>query len=110
MITIDSCSGKLFRDDTEDNRSRDSPVGIATGGGLGAGNPGFESRQGQDFSLLHSVRTGSGAYAASYPTGTGVKRQGREADHSPPSSAEVKNGGAIPPIPQYVFMAWCLIN
>jgi hypothetical protein len=26
----------------------------------------------------------------------GVKRQGREADHSPISSAELKNGGAIP--------------
>jgi hypothetical protein len=26
-----------------------------------------------------------------------VKRQGREADHSPPSSAKVKNGGAITP-------------
>jgi hypothetical protein len=24
---------------------------------------------------------------------------GREGDHSPPSSAEVKNGGAIPPLP-----------
>jgi hypothetical protein len=31
--------------------------------------------------------------------GGGVKRQGPEADHSPPSSAEVKNGGAIPPLP-----------
>jgi hypothetical protein len=29
----------------------------------------------------------------------GVKRPGREADHSSPSSAEVKNGGAIPPLP-----------
>jgi hypothetical protein len=28
----------------------------------------------------------------------GVKRPGREADHSPPSSAQVKNGGAIPPL------------
>jgi hypothetical protein len=28
-----------------------------------------------------------------------IKRQGCEADHSPPSSAEVKNGGAIPPLP-----------
>jgi hypothetical protein len=28
---------------------------------------------------------------------SGVKRQGREADHSPPSSAEV-NCGAIPPL------------
>jgi hypothetical protein len=31
--------------------------------------------------------------------GTGVKRQGREADRSPPSSAEVKDGGAVPPFP-----------
>jgi hypothetical protein len=29
----------------------------------------------------------------------GIKRPGREADHSPPSSAGVKNGGAIPPLP-----------
>jgi hypothetical protein len=28
-----------------------------------------------------------------------VKRQGHEADHSPPSSAEVDNGGAIHPLP-----------
>jgi hypothetical protein len=28
-----------------------------------------------------------------------VKRQGREADHSPPSSADFKNGGSIPPLP-----------
>jgi hypothetical protein len=39
-----------------------------------------------------------------------VKRPGREADHSPPSSAEVKNAcGGIPP-PQYVFMALCLVK
>jgi hypothetical protein len=29
----------------------------------------------------------------------GLKRLGREADNSPPSSAEVKNGGIIPPLP-----------
>jgi hypothetical protein len=29
----------------------------------------------------------------------GVKRLGREADYSYPSSAEVKTGGAIPPLP-----------
>jgi hypothetical protein len=29
---------------------------------------------------------------------SGVKRQERKANHSPPSSAEVKNGGAIPPL------------
>jgi hypothetical protein len=35
-----------------------------------------------------------------------VKRQAREADHSAPS----KNGGAILPVPPYVFMAWCVVN
>jgi hypothetical protein len=29
---------------------------------------------------------------------TGIKRPGREADHSPPSSTEVKNNEAIPPL------------
>jgi hypothetical protein len=29
----------------------------------------------------------------------GVMRQGGEADHSPPSCAEDKDGGAIPPLP-----------
>jgi hypothetical protein len=38
-----------------------------------------------------------------------VQRRGREADHSPKSSAEVKNGGATPPLPR-LFMAWYLIN
>jgi hypothetical protein len=32
----------------------------------------------------------------------GAKQPGREADRSPTSSAEVKNGGAIPPILQYL--------
>jgi hypothetical protein len=36
-----------------------------------------------------------------------VKRPGREADHSPPSSAEVKNAWSCTPLPQYAFMAWC---
>jgi hypothetical protein len=31
-----------------------------------------------------------------------VKQLGREADHSPPSSAKVKNGGAIPPLPLHL--------
>jgi hypothetical protein len=33
-----------------------------------------------------------------------VKRLGREAGHSPPSSAEVRNGGTIATLPPYVFM------
>jgi hypothetical protein len=35
----------------------------------------------------------------------GVNRPGCEADHSPPSSSEVKNGGDTPPTTPYVFMA-----
>jgi hypothetical protein len=48
-----------------------------------------------NFSLHHSVQNGSGAHPASYPMGTRGSfpggRPGREADHSPPSSAVVKN-------------------
>jgi hypothetical protein len=46
--------------------------------------------------------------SAFYPMGTGravssgVKRQGREADHSSKTSAEIKNGGAIPPFSSYL--------
>jgi len=41
----------------------------------------------------------------------GVKRPGAEADHSPPSSAEVKKmRGAIRPFPQYALKAWCSVK
>jgi hypothetical protein len=39
-----------------------------------------------------------------------VKCPGREADHSPPSSAVVKNEWNYTSTPQYVFMAWCLVS
>jgi hypothetical protein len=39
----------------------------------------------------------------------GVKRLGSEADHSPPSSAEV-NGVELYLHPQYAFVAWCSVN
>jgi hypothetical protein len=51
----------------------------------------------EDFPSSPCVQTGSGAHPASYPMGTGgpypggKARPGRDADHSPPSSAEVKN-------------------
>jgi hypothetical protein len=56
----------------------------------------------QDYFLLHSVETIFGADPASHPMGTGenflgVKRPEREADHSPPSTAEVENDGAVLP-------------
>jgi hypothetical protein len=40
----------------------------------------------------------------------GGKAAGAEADHKPPSSAEVKNMGRCNSTPQYVFMAWCLVK
>jgi hypothetical protein len=40
----------------------------------------------------------------------GVKRPRREADHSPPSSAEITMYGAILPLPLDVFMAWCIVK
>jgi hypothetical protein len=39
-----------------------------------------------------------------------VKWPRREADHSPPSSAEVKNAWSYTSTPQNVFMAWCLVK
>jgi hypothetical protein len=51
----------------------------------------------KDFSSTLCVQTGSGAHPASCTMGTGdpfpwtKARPGRDADHSPPSSAEVEN-------------------
>jgi hypothetical protein len=45
-----------------------------------------------NFYVHRRVQTGSGAHPASYPMGTrDIKWLRSEADHSPPSSAEVKN-------------------
>jgi hypothetical protein len=51
----------------------------------------------KDFSSILCVQTGSGAHPASSPVGTvgpfpgGKARPWRDADHSPPSTAEVVN-------------------
>jgi hypothetical protein len=83
------------------HQSWDSSVGIETGYGLD--DLGSIAGRGKSLSLLHSVQTNSGAHPASYPMGTGGvllgdKVAGCEADHSPPTNAEVQNGGAIPPL------------
>jgi hypothetical protein len=41
---------------------------------------------------------------------TRVKQSGNEDNHSPPSSAGVKNAWSYTPTPQYVFMALYLIK
>jgi hypothetical protein len=88
---------------------------IALGNGLD--DRGFESPQGLGIFLFDTM-----SRPAPGPTqpplqwvpgavSPGINRPGREADHSPPSSTEVKRiTGAIPPFPPYVFMAWCLVK
>jgi hypothetical protein len=68
-----------------------------------AARPGFDSRYCKIlfFSIAPRLTLGRSQHpiqlvpAALSP---GVKPQGREADHSPPSSAEVKKGGAMSPL------------
>jgi hypothetical protein len=79
-------------------RSRVSSGSIVSDYGLDDRAIGVRSLAGEkDFSSILCVQTGSGAHPASCTTGTGgpfpgVKaRPGRDADHSPPSSAEVEN-------------------
>jgi hypothetical protein len=91
--------------------SRDSSVGIATGYGLddqrgGRSSPGRVKK----CLLLHIVQTSCGVHPTSYKMGTGgsfpgVKRQGREADHSHPTSVEVKKMWIYRSTPPCVFMA-----
>jgi hypothetical protein len=88
-------------------KSRDSSVGIPLGYGLDdrGSTVRFPAGSG-NFSFHYRVKNGSGDHLASYLMGTrgslpGEKRPEREADHSPPSSAEVKNAWSYtstPPI------------
>jgi hypothetical protein len=83
---------------------------MATGYGLEDQRVGVWVPEEQKFTFLQVVQTCSGAHPPSYPMGTGVlspgvKRPGRETDHSPPISAEVKQTWAYTAIPPYAFMA-----
>jgi hypothetical protein len=67
--------------------------------GLRAGRLAFDSQQGQGIFLYCTAsRQALGPTLRSFAGGGGLNRQRREADHSAPSSAEVKRGGAIPPL------------
>jgi hypothetical protein len=55
---------------------------------------------GKTFFLFYGDQADSGVHPHAHMTGNGVKRQGREAGQSSPSSVVVKNGGAIPPTPR----------
>jgi hypothetical protein len=89
--------------------SRDSSVSIVTR--LRAGQPGFDSWQEQGCFLLATASRP--ALGTTQPPiqwiqralSLGVNQSGREADHLPPSSAEVKNPRSYTSNPPYVFMA-----
>jgi hypothetical protein len=78
---------------------------------LQVGEPGLDSRQGKKI-FLFSIESGTNLASSAMgieALSQGIKRQGREADHSPPSNAAVKNGGATDPPPS-VLRTWCLIT
>jgi hypothetical protein len=86
--------------------------GIALGYGLddrgrsvrfpaGAGN----------FSLHRRVQNGFGAHPASYSMGTwGQSGRGVKLTTHLYLVPRSRMRGATPPLPQYVFMAWCLVK
>jgi hypothetical protein len=68
-----------------------------------AGRLRFSSRKGHiHYSLPHALETVSVVHPVSYPIAGsdswGIKRQELYVDHSPPSSTEVKKGGATSPL------------
>jgi hypothetical protein len=79
---------------------------------LRAARPGFDYRQGR---FLSSPQRPDWLWGqpASYPMGTGgrgVKRSLCEVNHSPSSSAKIKNVWSYTFTPPYVCMAWCLVK
>jgi hypothetical protein len=90
-------------------KSRDSVVGIATGYGLDdlgvgvrvpVGSIIFPGRRRPNL-LWGPPSLLSNGYRGLSP---GVKRPGRESDHSPPTSAEVKKTWVYTSTPPYLFM------
>jgi hypothetical protein len=79
---------------------RTSRAGIAHrySEGLQAGRLGFDSHHGQGFSHLHSVQTALGSSQPPIQWVLGALSEGKAAG-GPPSSANVKNGGAVIPLP-----------
>jgi hypothetical protein len=93
------------------HRSRDS---WATGWTIGV--LGFDSRRGlRIFLFTTASRTALGPTQPPLQwvpgaLSLGVKRPGSEADHSPPSSAEIKNERSYTSTPPTRFTAWCLVR
>jgi hypothetical protein len=69
---------------------------------------------GYDEYYLHVVQSSSGVHPTSYPMGAWDSflggKAGREADHSPPGSAEVKKMWIYTSTSSYALMVQCLIS
>jgi hypothetical protein len=92
------------------------PVHFRYSAGLRPGWSGFECRQGLGISLFTTMSISAvgptllSIQWVSESLSLEVKRPGREADHSPPSSSEIKNAWSYICAPQYAFMAWCSVK
>jgi hypothetical protein len=79
--------------------------------GLQAGRPGFDFQQRQEISLISTAsRPALGPTQPLIEWVLGALSPGREADHSPPALAGVKNTWIYTSIPPYIFMAWYLVK
>jgi hypothetical protein len=83
------------------SRYSDFATGWTTGGGDGSSSPGRVKY----FHFCISSRPALGSTQPPIKWVPGAKRQGREADHSPPTSAEVKKMWIYTSTSLYVFMA-----
>jgi hypothetical protein len=95
-------------------QSRGSSVNTVTE--LGAGQSEFDFQQEQGFFLFTTASrpalgpTQSIKWVRGGDPSPGIKRPEHEANHSPPFSAEVKNGWSFTSTPPYVFTAWCSLT
>jgi hypothetical protein len=98
---------QVITSDVPTIKGRDSSVGVAKSYGLEA--RGSIPGKGRMFFSTASRRalghTQPLIQCVADDVSPGIKQQRREADHSPPSSAEVKNGGAVPSLP--LTSSWC---
>jgi hypothetical protein len=86
--------------------SRDSSIGIATGVDNRGSIPGSRKEiflfSTASRPPLKTIQPPIQWIAGALPLG--IEQPGRETDHSPPVSAEVKNVGAIPPLPHRAYL------
>jgi hypothetical protein len=106
-----SCSGFTPAElEKEDFRKEPRHIFLSIGAGIAQSqrqskrlrNKSCSHDKSNTFFSSHSVQSDSETHSGSYLFPRGVRRLRHEANYSPASSPEVKNGGAIPPLPPYL--------